>query len=484
MSMTSPALRAIPTLAVGTWLARMTRLSTLGMIRAGLVALGLTVSLFWLVAAFAIADARGGVQIIGHDTAPSVVAAQAIRAHLSNLDAEAANALLTRGSAQTKAWASYTAEQGLLSDFLVTAAQNITYGDKERNPILTISTGVQAYAGLIGVARASAESTLSESMAPDAALASIRLATNLLNTKLLPAAVALNDANETVLNNTWNGRKSAFFQDRAGLILGALPALVSLALLQIWLAAKTNRLLNPGLLAATLVMAVAALWALIGSGAAATALTSAKQDAFDSVRAIWKARAVAYSANADESYFLLDSPNKQNYATAFQAKIVDLTDRDFLAKAARDRYIDRRVTPFQRMACGGGTKPEFKGLLGDELLNVTFEGECAAAVGSYTALAAYLDVDEKMRGLDRAGLRDAAIALDVGTDTGDSNHAFGLFDKALQKIIDINQSAFDASIARAESDLAPLPWIAGFGGAAVWLLAFLGLRPRLNEYRA
>ena len=42
----------------------------------------------------------------------------------------------------------------------------------------------------------------------------------------------------------------------------------------------------------------------------------------------------------------------------------------------------------------------------------------------------------------------------------------------------------EGSIADAESRLAPLPWILGVGGALVWLLAYLGLRPRLNEYRA
>ena len=94
-----------------------------------------------------------------------------------------------------------------------------------------------------------------------------------------------------------------------------------------------------------------------------------------------------------------------------------------------------------------------------------------------------LDIDGKIRALDAAGQRDSAIALNVGIKPGESNYAFDLFDKALGKIIDINQSAFDSSIATAESRLAPLPWIVGLGGALVWLLAFLGLRPRLNEYR-
>ena len=118
--------------------ANLAKLSTPRLMQAGLAALAVTVALFWIVGAIVIANARRGVQTIGHDTAPSVVAAQAIRAHLSNLDAEAANAVLTRGPAQVQAWKDYAAEQALLSDYLVSAAQNITYGDAERKPILAI----------------------------------------------------------------------------------------------------------------------------------------------------------------------------------------------------------------------------------------------------------------------------------------------------------------------------------------------------------
>jgi hypothetical protein len=481
----SPPVAGVNTVAGLLARAGLTRLSTPLLLQAGLAALGLAVLLFWVVGAIVVTDARQGVQTIGHDTAPSVVAAQAIRAHLSNLDAEAANAILTRGQAQVQAWKDYAAEQALLSDYLVSAAQNITYGDAERKPILTISAGVQRYADLIGQARALMEMTdLKQSAVPDAALALIRRASAQLNSELLPAAGALNDANETVLNNTWTDRKSAFTVERLGLVAAALPALVVLLALQVFLVGRTNRLINPGLLAATLVMAAATLWAALGAGASGAALTSAKQDAFDSVRAIWKSRAVADSANGDESYFLLDAANKPTYTMALQKKIGQLTDQDFLAKAQRQRFLDQRVMPFQRRGCLQADKQEFAGLLGAELMNITFEGECAAAADAYRTLASYLDIDAKIRDLDAAGQRDAAIALNVGLEPGESNYAFDLFDKALGKIIDINQAAFDASVSEAERDLAPLPWIIGASGVLALVLAFLGLRPRLNEYRS
>src|ERR1700735_3832549 len=131
----SPAIAAVNTVAGVLTRAGLMTLSTPRLMQAGLAGLGLAVLLFWIVGAIVITDARQGVQTIGHDTAPSVVAAQAIRAHLSNLDAEAANAILTRGQAQVQAWKDYAAEQALLSDHLVSAAQNITFGDAEKKPI-------------------------------------------------------------------------------------------------------------------------------------------------------------------------------------------------------------------------------------------------------------------------------------------------------------------------------------------------------------
>ena len=480
MSIASPAVRSLVVPNVASISAQ---LSTPRLLQASLAVLGLALAIFWIVGAVAISDAKFGVQTIGHDTAPSVVAAQAIRAHLANLDANAANAGLTRGPAQVQAWKDYAAEQALLSDYLVSAAQNITFGDAERKPILAIGTGVQRYADLIGQARALMESVdLKNSAIPDAPLALFRRAHVMIDSELLPAAGALNNANESVLNDAWTGRKSSFTRTRVGVFAAALPTLIVLGLLQAMLLARTHRLINPGVLAATILMVVATLWAVIDLGNGASALTSAKQDAFDSVRAIWKSRAVAYSANADESYFLLDSPNKSVYGLEFRKKINDLTDEKFLDAGYRKVTLVY-VAGFRLRNCGGANAAQFPGLLGAELQNVTFDGECVAAANAYATLSAYLDIDGKIRALDAAGQRDSAIALNVGIKPGESNYAFDLFDKALGKIIDINQSAFDSSIATAESRLAPLPWIVGLGGALVWLLAFLGLRPRLNEYR-
>jgi hypothetical protein len=449
----------------------------------GLAALGAALILFWIVGGAVVLEAMEGVQTIGRDTAPSVIAAQQIRAHLANLDASAANAALTRGPAQMQAWKDYATEQAALSEHLISAAQNITYGDAERKPILDITTGVQTYAGLIGQARAiMASADQRQNTVPDAALTLIREATALMNTSLWPAAGRLNDANEQVLNETWDRRKAVFAWEALGFIAAGVPALLILVLLQIFMASRVRRVINPGLLAASIIMGGAIIWAGYGAGMSAAALTSAKQDAFDSIRAMWKTRAIAYSINADESFFLLDTSRKQSYANSFFEKLAQLAEPKFAHAPSRPTYL-ADVNQFVRENCSGRPMP-VTGLLGVELQNVTFAGECAAAGQIYRALADYLDVDGKIRTLDSAGQHDAAIALNIGVKPGESNYAFDLFDKSLDKVIEINQAAFEASVAKADRRLYPLPWLIGIGGVLVALFAFLGLRPRLNEYRS
>jgi hypothetical protein len=475
-------LPASPLLPVGAGARRIT-LSTPRLIHAGLGAMAAALLLFWSAATSLVFEARTGVQTIGHDTAPSIIAAQQIRANLADLDANAANAALTKGAATAQAWTDYRNDQAALSEHLVSAAQNITYGDAERKPIVAITTRVQAYDDLIGAARAiMAAADTTQSTAPETALALVRQAASIMDGELLPAADALNNANETVLEDTWTRRKAAFWYDTVALVGCGVPAIAILLALQKLIAGRIRRIVNPMMLAATATMVVGVLWSGYGLQSSASALTSAKQDAFDSVRAMWKSRSVAYSANADESFFLLDRSSQQGYARQFQAKLAKLTWPTFTQEKPRALFLSA-VRNFEANDCKGQHQA-FAGYFGDELGNVTFPGECKAAAGLYTTFASYIAIDGRIRELEAAGQHDMAIALCIGTKPGESNYAFALFDKQIDRIIDINQREFDDLIARAADRLGPLPWIIGIASLLAGLLTMLGLRPILNEYRA
>jgi hypothetical protein len=483
MTLTTPSLPSLfsqpPQLAAGPY-----KLSTPVLLRGGLALLGGLLLLFWAVAGFLLVEASGGVRTITRDTAPSVIAAQQIRAGLSDLDASAVNAALLRGPAADPSWKDFEVQQRVLSDSLVTAAQNITYGDAERGPVVEIAAALQNYAGLIGQARA-IPGDPNQPAPPETMLALLRRAGSLASGQLMPAAEALNDVNDTALETTWSLRKSVAWRDPLALALIALAPLAVLIALQIGLARRTRRNLNPGLALASLVLVIGALVLGVSLVTSASHLRIAKEDAFDSVRALWKARATLYAANADESYFLLDPAHKADYATRFAARIGQVAGSAFLDPGSRGVFV-RRVGDYRNRKClvaDPDARLRNAGYIGDELNNVTFVYECEEAANLGYLLAAYIDIDEKIRALDAAGNRAGALALDLGENPGESNYAFAKVNQEIGLLIYINQMAFEQNAARASADLAQAPYILGGVALLVWLLAFLGLRPRLAEYR-
>ncbi|MGO9390526.1 hypothetical protein [Rhodoblastus sp.] len=474
-----PALFAEKTTSMATY-----KIATPALLRGGLALLGVLLLVFGAGLGLMIHETKNGVQTITRDTAPSVIAAQQIRASLAALDASAVNAALLRGPAAQQAWRDFEAQQRVLSDYLVTAAQNITFGDAERGPIVEIAASLQRYADLIGQARA-IHGDPSMQTPPEATLALLRHAGTLISDQLAPAAEALNGVNDKALEKSWAARKMAGLRNPPLLVLAAMAPLAVLLALQIVLARRMRRSLNPGMAAASLVLVAGVL--MLGTGLLASAdhLRIAKEDAFDSVRALWKARATLYAANADESYFLLDPARKSDYGASFSARIGQIAGGGFLDPQVRAALVNRAIL-YRARGCrfdDPGARIQNAGYIGDEVNNVTFEHECEEAVNLFPLLKNYVDIDQKIRALDAAGNRAAALALDLGENPGESNYAFAKVNQELGLLIDINQMAFEDNAARAAGDLVKAPYILGVLVALVWLLAFIGLRPRLAEYR-
>jgi hypothetical protein len=233
---------------------------------------------------------------------------------------------------------------------------------------------------------------------------------------------------------------------------------------------QTRRIANPPLLGATALLAVFAVYLLIALTGANDQLRAAKQDSFDSVHALWKARAVAYDANAEESLYLLErGPLQQRHEDAFFKRSAQLLSGPppaaALAQAKAGRYKD------------------IKGFIGDELNNITYPGEREAALGLLQAFVEYSDIDRKIRDLERAGRHAEAFALCVGTQPGQSDWAFERFDKALSNVLELNERYFANQIASAFSYLSWIPWTVPAIALAMAVLAWFGLQPRIVEYR-
>jgi len=438
-----------------------------------MVALGASwlLAVLFLLARSGLSDLRAAAQTLGRDSEPSVVYARQIGLSLANMHASVANAFLLGSGNDSDAWDTYQQERQSVADNLVNAAQNITYPG-EKDQIRALGENFLRYQDLISQAAAAYQAGN-----PTAAMQVFNQADDLVHNTLFPAADELARINNDALVQSYQDHRTT------GIVMGAVVGLAGPVLLavlvasQVFLSRRTRRTFNASLIGATLLTIV--LVAVVAStlGAANEHLRGAKQDAYDSIYALTSARTVSYDGNADESLWLV-AQDDPRYEAAFMTKSRLISD-PWLTDAtvqSLPQYVDsHRPVPFS-------------GYLANELNNITFVGERQAALSAATFWSKYLALDGQIRSLERGGDHAGAIALDIGTNEGQSNWAFDSYDQYVAQLIDINQKEFDRSIQQIFSDLGGAT---SFGADTVLpilslliaILVWFGLQPRIAEYR-
>jgi hypothetical protein len=444
-------------------------------------AVGLSALLLFLAISAGMSDTRRAFQTVGSDSVPSINYALDTYFALSDMDADAANYLLVSEEpspnlSKADALSQYEQRRQTASDRLVSAAQNITYGNRERVPILRMTAGLQQFDA--DVARAE---LLSDQGNRAEALVAYRQATDLMhdpNTGLLKSALDLSNANHDGLTAGYASAMATQGRDLALIVLAGLLLLASLLGLQLFLAQRMRRALNLPALAAT------GLTLALSIGAVATLatndheLTVAKQDAYDSVYALRLARATAFDANSDESRYLVDPQRAQQYQQAFLTKSVSLTT--FPQPVTISTY-DAALAPVVTQVQQGRT-PDLGGAFGTALHNITFAGEPAAAASVLQTWASYQRSDRVLRADVSGGNLKEAVRFDTSASPNDSDGQFNAFDAALGRWIQVNQDAFDQAVATGMGNLDRWNLYPAVGALLIVALTFVGLRPRIGEY--
>lgn len=426
-------------------------------------------TLRWLVAVLWAADVllliaslvgadlhRRGLQTIGRDTAPSIIAAQHIKASLAGMDGAVAMALLAR-TPDEKLTRLYETWRQEAAGALLGAAENITFGEAERKPIRDLQLGLGTYE-----ARSQKARDLYERH--DAAyLPAYIEAMKEMDNVLLPAATALDRANLAELEAAYERQRTRSVWSRSAVLLSSIVLLFVFVSAQTYLSRRTNRTLNLPLVAATLLVFGWAGWVMSSLSLEQNELKIAREDAFASVHTLWQARATAYAAQADGSRALLNIPG----ANAGFAEKTESLLKIRLGESIRDIVIS---------AGGPGKVMGISGLLADELNNLTFEGERAAALDAVMKFDSFLQNDAQRRRLEQAGKHNEAIAVVMGSGGGE-------FDVALGKVIDINQREFDRAVEDGFHALRYFEWKASGVAALIAILALVGLLQRIAEYR-
>jgi hypothetical protein len=282
---------------------------------------------------------------------------------------------------------------------------------------------------------------------PASALSLYVQASALLHSTLLPTSQRITDTDSGDVDAAYSGDRSSMIGIGIAVLIIGLIAALALFLGNQYHARTFRRRLGwlvPGVLVAVVLGAVGIDTQLT----AADQLHYAKQNAYDSINALERAKAISNDANADESRWLLEN-QASSLGASFNAKVAQVG-----------------------------------GYLTTELHNITFPGEGRAANSAASEFKAYLDTDATIRSDAESENLAAAVAVDIGTQSGQSNYTFNAYLDDLNNVIKINDDYFVSTIAGGRSDLGGGAWALMIVGELLLLvlIAQAGYL-RLREYR-
>ena len=401
----------------------------------GLVVLAL---LTGVTAVFALQEKQATIDNLIAHREPVAAASQQIYRSLSDADATAASAFLSGGTPPKALRDRYELDIAQAGANLAKASADVAGVRAAEAQVDELSQQLPVYTGLVETARAY------NRQGYPAGAAYLREASGLMRAKLLPAAQELYSIDFTRLAAEQDQAR-AFPWVSVGLVVVLLAALV---VAQMYLTRRTNRLLNVGLLVATIAVVVGLVWGtvvlLLESGKVASGHDAGTRQ----VELAVQARITALKMRANETLTLVARGDGGEYEAEWKKLATEVSGGDNLLVRARTIAADGTV-------------------LGNAEGNVRD----------------WLAAHEKVRGLDDGGSYQEAVALAIGDANDGAAASFNDLDKNLSAAINDGRAVFvDDTGAASKAMTALVP-----GVAVLALLAAagvtMGIRERLQEYR-
>jgi hypothetical protein len=391
-------------------------------------------------------------------TEPLLVSAVDLSASLSDAHAIAALSFLVGGPEPAVSRRSYARALGTAGARVAQLAREVGSSPESAPAVRRITQRLPVYAGLIDSARANNRRGF------PVGGAYLRRASNTMRGEILPAARDLYKLEAQQLTTSYRAGVSL-----ATILAVVLAGLVLLALVgttQVFITRTTHRLVNVRLALATTILLGLLAWIVVAFVVQQQALAKAQRTGSDAVELLTAARILASRAQANESIALSARGGGEG-----EPRLAD-ADRGFEA-VVKPIGADRSGA-----ARGSG------GLL--DAAAAIAGGEPGRIDAIYDAYRRYLAshrrvVDEETRG---DFTRAVQLAVNSRTDgTPSTKRAAADLNAALASEVRRAQRRFDHAASRAESALGGLQ--AGIPLLTVLcaLLALLGVRERLEEYR-
>lgn len=379
-----------------------------------------------VAASATVSDRQQRLEALRSHTEPLADAAQRIYSALSSANTTAATAFLAGGVEPRSVRDRYDAAIGQASAGLVTASNGVAANDIQSLTLLTdVSNQLAVYTGMMATARTSNRD------GRPLGVAYLTESSTLLQQSILPDAEQLyrNQA-EAVM-----AAERSVSPSRA-VIAGAVLALGMLVLAQVFLARRSRRRVNPGLVSASVLMMILAVWLAVAGSVSTQAANGARVDGGAPLGVAVAARILVQQARADEILGLLNRGSDTASGARFEQRTAQV------ASLLAEHPVD-------------GAHDALSGWIGahDQIENKLGSGDYRGAV---------------------------AIARDDGAQR--STAQFSRLDQALGDDIARLRDLQRTGITHAYVALSALP----AGAAAISVLAALavaaGVAPRLNEY--
>src|SRR6202042_2855483 len=388
------------------WLRRLR--TTPGRLRGGVALRVVLTCGLALVTGLGFAALDSGFTAIGGHDAPLVEQSNALYYAVNDMDAQVGNVLLTGSDPalaadQRQDLALYASDQQHAEQDLQQVAVTAAGDPAEQRAVSSVLDTLGRYQALAADAIVVNQRGHDPAGRPSAAtLGYFQQATDLMSTTVHPAAAALTPANARALDMSYSRDRSTAMSGQLLVLVLGLAVAGALLGTQVFLAARFRRLVNPALVAATVLAVGLTIAGAAQLRAQAGNLKVAKQDAFDSILALTQARAVSYDANADETRFLVDPGRAAAYQDAFLRRSQELVNVGNVGIFSYDAALAADIGAYQ----ADNADVRFGGYLGTEFRNITFTGERAAATRALLAYQVYEKDDRVLRAMaDRKSTR-------------------------------------------------------------------------------
>ena len=314
---------------------------------------------------------------------PVAAASQEIYRSLSDADATAASAFLSGGAPPPALRDRYELDLAQAGANLAKASADVAGVPAAERQVDELAQQLPVYTGLVETARAY------NRQGYPAGAAYLREASGLMRAKLLPAAQELYsiDFNRLAAEQE---QARAFPWVSAGLVLALLAALVGA---QLYLTRRTNRLLNVGLLVATIAVVVGLVWGTVVLLLEAGKVANGHDAGTRQVELAVQARITALKMRANETLTLVARGDGGEYETEWK-KLAGVF-------AGGDNTLARA----EALAADKGTLESAQDNVRD-----------------------WLAAHEKVRDLDDSGEYEKAVKLAIGDEKDGASAAFNDLD--------------------------------------------------------